>query len=215
MTSLADELAHRWQNLADELGWPRERARATGGELIARYGEDHRRYHDQGHVLAVLDALQDLSGGAAAAATRLAAWYHDAIYEGVPGDDEESSARLAESQLRDLGLADDQVERVARAVRATARHFDPDGDHDAETALVLDADLSPLAADAATYDANSRAIRAEYSHVPDEAFRAGRLAVVDALLARDRLFLTPAGHARYEDAARANLSRERDRLVDR
>lgn len=214
MTGLADELAHRWQNLAEEMAWPKTSARAIGDELISRYGEEHRRYHDQSHVLAVLDALEDLGGGTVTAEARLAAWYHDAIYEGVPGEDEEASARLAESHLRDLGLADAKVERVARAVRATARHFDPDRDQDDETALVLDADLSPLAADAATYDANSRAIRAEYSHVPDDAFRTGRLAVIDALLARDRLFLTPAGRARYEDAARANLNRERDRLVD-
>ena len=213
MTSPADQLTARWQVLAGDLGWPPDRARLVGQELIDRYGEGHRRYHDQGHVLAVLDALDDLTDGSPSAVTRLAAWYHDAIYDGIAGEDEEASARLAERQLRELGLAADKVGRVAGAVRATAHHAEPASDHDPETALVLDADLSPLAAGADTYAANTEAIRAEYSHVSDEAFRAGRLAVIEALLGREHLFMTPQGRARYEEQARTNLSRERAQLL--
>ena len=44
--------------------------------------------------------------------------------------------------------------------------------------------------------------------MPEDRFRAGRAAVLDGFFARDRLFFTEAGRARYEAAARENLARE-------
>ncbi|MFP3907724.1 MAG: metal-dependent phosphohydrolase [Acidimicrobiales bacterium] len=206
-------LSRRWHELIAELDVPAEPATEIGAELIARYGEPHRTYHDRAHLSAVLDTVDELAGQPPAPATvRLAAWYHDAIYQGR-ADDEQASARLAEDQLPGMGLAPDQVDDVAAMVRATARHFDPDADHDTTTALLLDADLAVLGADPAAYDAYCEGVRAEHPQVDDEAFRLGRLQVVDALLARDRLFLTPAGFDRFEAAARANLRRERDQLT--
>ena len=52
------------------------------------------------------------------------------------------------------------------------------------------------------------AVRAEYRHVPDDLFRAGRAAVLRALADQERLFHTPEGRARYESAARRNLAGE-------
>lgn len=206
-------LSIRWQELIAELNVPAEPAAGIGAELIARYGEPHRAYHTRAHLLAVLHTADELAVEPPAPATvRLAAWYHDAIHQGSD-DDERASARLAEDQLTSMGLAPDQVERVATMVRATARHFDPDADHDPTTALLLDADLAVLGTEPAVYDLYCDGVQAEHPRVDDEAFRLGRLQVVDALLTRNRLFLTPAGFERFESAARANLRRERARLT--
>lgn len=198
-------LTARWDGLLARLGasgdWP-----GTGRALIARWAEPHRRYHDLAHLTAVLDAVHDLAGHAQDLdAVRLAVWYHDAVYAGA-SDDEENSARLAESELSALGLPADLVAETARLVRLTATHDPAPGDSNGET--LCDADLAILAADPQAYAHYVEAVRAEYAHVPEDAFRAGRASVLGNLLALPALFRTTAGRERWEAAARANVEAE-------
>ena len=73
-------------------------------DLLDRWGEEHRKYHGRTHLLAVLEALDLLTEPAEPPRTVvLAAWFHDAVYRGVAGQDEEESARLAEDRLRRPG----------------------------------------------------------------------------------------------------------------
>ncbi|MBA3745759.1 metal-dependent phosphohydrolase [Sporichthya sp.] len=179
---------------------------ATGRDLIARWAEPHRRYHDLAHLTAVLDNLHDLAGHAQDLdAVRLAAWYHDAVYAGAP-DDEENSARLAEAELPALALPGALVAETARLVRLTATHDPAFGDHNGET--LCDADLAILAAGPANYARYVEAVRAEYAHVTDETFHAGRAEILRRLLAAPALFRTPAGRERWEADARANVRAE-------
>lgn len=53
---------------------------------------------------------------------------------------------------------------------------------------------------------NTAAIRAEYAHVSDAEFAAGRAAFFAAMLQRERLYWTPFG-AGLEAASRRNLRR--------
>ncbi len=199
-----DALTARWDGLLARLTG--SDPTATGRHLVARWAEPHRRYHDLAHLTAVLDAVHDLAGHARDLdAVRLAAWYHDAVYAGA-ADDEENSARLAEAELAALGLPGALVAETARLVRLTATHDPEPGDSNGET--LCDADLVILAADPKTYARYVEAVRAEYAHVPDEDFRAGRATVLGNLLALPTLFRTPAGRDRWEAAARANVSAE-------
>lgn len=184
---------------------------AAGADLLARWAQPHRRYHDTEHLTEVLAAVDLLVADAAdPAAVRLAAWFHDAVYDGRPGDDEEASAVLAEEVLTRLGVPDDRVARTARLVRMTAAHVPSDGDPD--EAVLSDADLAILAAPAPRYARYAAAVRAEYAHVPDDAFRAGRSAVLAGLVAADRLYRTAPGRQRWEAAARANVAAELEAL---
>ena len=70
---------------------------ALAGDLLARWGARGRRYHDPRHLEHCLDALEALGGGDETVV--LAVWFHDAVYEGRPGADEEASAQLAEERL--------------------------------------------------------------------------------------------------------------------
>lgn len=118
-------LARRWGELVADLGASTEPATEIGAELIARYGEPHRAYHGRAHLLAVLHTVDELADEPPAPATvRLAAWYHDAIYQGG-ADDEQASARLAEDQLTGMELAPDRIDRVATMVRATTTPLRP------------------------------------------------------------------------------------------
>nr|WP_206067786.1 metal-dependent phosphohydrolase [Nonomuraea sp. FMUSA5-5] len=218
-------------------------ALALGAELVARWAEPHRRYHTRTHLAAVLAAIDDLADEAAdLAAVRLAAWFHDAVYDGRPGWDEERSAQLAQARLPACGVPAQRVAEVARLVRLTAAH-DTLRPGDRNGAVLCDADLAILAAPpsgdrmpttgrtsddsmraigpvsgdftpatALTYDGYARAIRQEYAHVPDVAFAEGRSAVLRRLLAAPALYRTPRARALWEERARANMTGELARL---
>ena len=88
------------------LAAPPEAAEAAGRDLIDRYAEPQRRYHDGRHLAEVLAAVDRLAEHAEdLTAVRLAAWFHDAVYEPAasPGANEEASARLAAHVLTRLG----------------------------------------------------------------------------------------------------------------
>ncbi len=176
-------------------------------DLLDRWGEEHRRYHGRTHLLAVLEALDRLTAPAHPPRTvLLAAWFHDAVYRGIAGEDEEESARLAEERLGQAGLPADEVDEVARLVRMTADHRPDPGDEPA--ALLSDADLSVLGGDPAAYARYLAAVREDFAHIGDADFAAGRAAVVRQLLELDPLFRTARGRELWQDAARRNLRGE-------
>lgn len=189
-----------------DLPWPLPHRTDVRDELVVAYGTD-RGYHDLQHLAEVLTRLAEL-GAADDAEVVLAAWFHDAVYDGGT-DLEERSALLAAARLAG---EDVDVDEVVRLVRLTADHR-PAADDRRGQALV-DADLAILAAPQERYDAYRRAVRTEYAHVPDQDFRAGRRAVLQDLAGRERLFHTAHGHAQWNAPARANLAREIAELSD-
>jgi len=185
-------------------------AATVGDELIASWSEPHRRYHSVVHlrdILSKIDLLADYADNLDA--IRLAAWYHDAVYQGL-ADDEELSARRAESELSELGLAPELVAEVARLVRMTAGHSPEPGDRNGE--VLSDADLAPLAIPRDRYQANTAIIREEYAHVSDEAFHRGRLRVVVRFLDGSGVFRTEYGRQNWEAIALDNLRAELETL---
>jgi predicted metal-dependent HD superfamily phosphohydrolase len=190
-------------SLADR--WPLADHDELRDELIAAWDRDG--YHDQLHLTEVLDRLDQLGRGGAgfdATTVALAAWFHDAVYEGA-GDDEERSAQWAESALPQA-----YADEVARLVRMTVHHR-PADDDPAGSAL-SDADLGILAAPQERYETYAAGVRADFAHVSDTEFRAGRAAVLADLAAKQSLFHTARGRELWEDRARANLARELEEL---
>jgi predicted metal-dependent HD superfamily phosphohydrolase len=179
----------------------------AGRDLLVRWSEPHRRYHDLQHLAVVLSIVDELGGPAA---VRLAAWYHDAVYDPRAADNEEHSARLAADTLTALAVRPDLVDEVARLVRLTASH-DPRPE-DVDGKLLCDADLAVLARPWDEYQQYAAAVRAEYRYVNDADFRAGRGAVLRHLRGLPVLFHTTELHDRWEALARANLTRELDAL---
>jgi predicted metal-dependent HD superfamily phosphohydrolase len=191
-------------------GAPVAQLEGAAQDLLRRWSEPHRGYHDVRHLAEVLNRLRELAAaGVAAAATpevRLAAWFHDAVYDGSPGADEEASALLAHDQLLALSVPDTVSRRVCELVRVTAAHAVPAGD--AGAAALCDADLAVLAADPDRYADYVAGVRREYAALDDATFRAGRAAVLRRLLDRPALFTTEVARQWWEQAARANVSRE-------
>jgi predicted metal-dependent HD superfamily phosphohydrolase len=176
-------------------------------DLVARYSEPHRRYHNLSHARAVArDAvlLVPLSDKEKAVLT-LAACAHDVVYDAIPGTDEQLSASWAREWLGRSGL-EPYASRVSDLILMTIKHSADPSDHVA--CALLDADLAILGSSVEDYDAYAAAVRQEYSAVPDEAWRTGRSRVLTSLLDRNQLYLTPAGRDRWEAQARRNLTRE-------
>jgi predicted metal-dependent HD superfamily phosphohydrolase/outer membrane protein assembly factor BamB len=183
-------------------------AQPLGDDLLARYTEQQRHYHDQRHLTEMLEAIDELAELADDADTvRLAAWFHDAIYDpkADPGENEEVSAQLAELELSAYGVPAEQVEEVGRLIRLTAKHdCDPD---DGNGAVLCDADLRILSLPADRYDEYAAGIREEYGHISDRDFARGRMTFLQGL-AGTPLYATSRGHEKWESAARENLERE-------
>ena len=210
---LRPRLGRAWGRLGGRLldaPVPSARWGGLGEDLLDRWSEPHRSYHALPHLASVLHgvALLERHGECRAEQSPtllLAAWYHDAVYAGSAGADEEASARLAEQQL-DPVLPDAVVEETARLVRLTASHAPEEGD--LSGAVLVDADLEVLGREPALYRRYAEQVRRDYAHVPEDQFRAGRAQVLRRLLEVPELFRTASGRRLWEDQARINLERE-------
>jgi predicted metal-dependent HD superfamily phosphohydrolase len=180
-------------------------ARTEWAAVVDAWSQPHRRYHDLAHLAAVLGLVSALPGATDPDAVRLAAWYHDVAYEPDRTDNEQVSAERARVGLRGL-VPDARIDEVERLVLLTAGH-DPEPD-DANGAVLCDADLAVLAGPPDAYAAYASAVREEYGHLPDAEFTAGRIAVLEHLLALPALYRTPDAAAQWADRAAANLTAE-------
>jgi predicted metal-dependent HD superfamily phosphohydrolase len=196
----------RWLDLAHRLGITRVTAEAIWRGLASAYGADGRFYHNLQHIQHALDVAEQLRDVAADfTAVQLALWFHDVVYDPRRSDNEAQSAAYAERVLRPLGVPDALLAKVRDLILATKTHEAAD---DPDVWVMLDADLAILSAPPAQYDAYARAIRQEYSFVPEEAYVVGRTAVLQKFLARSPFYLTEWMRELRDTAVTQNLSRE-------
>jgi predicted metal-dependent HD superfamily phosphohydrolase len=173
-------------------------------QLVAAYSEPQRHYHTLQHLrecLAHFEAAASLAKRPAE--VELALWFHDAVYDAQRQDNEERSAEWARRSILAAGCGEDVALRVQALVLATASHEAVADDPDLQ--LLLDIDLAILGAAPARFAEYERQIRAEYAHVPEPLFRAGRARVLAGFLARPRVYATAAFHDALEQRARANI----------
>lgn len=203
-----------WGDLWARLG-ARSDPRPIHQEIRRAYGEPHRYYHTLEHVARVLELLDTVQGRLARPAeAELALWLHDVIYHPRAGDNEARSAAYAQDLLQ-AGQVDRRVgDRVAALILAT-RHVagaaPPAGEAGADTAYVLDTDLSILGAPEPEFDRYEAQVRREYGYRSDEEWRQGRARVLGMFQARARIYVTPE-FAHLEAPARLNLARALGRI---
>ena len=190
---------------------------AVGLDLLRRLEEPHRSYHTARHVVEMSSAIEELEREGVvtdreAALAGVAACFHDAVYDpgAQPGANEADSAELATRALTSLGLDADDVAMVRRLVLATELHEAPPDD--GLDAAFHDADLWILAAPEDRFDEYCAQVREEYAAVPDDAFAAGRRAVLEPFLRRDTVYATRHGRRTWGERARLNVARELTRL---
>lgn len=196
---------------------------ALGEDLLERYEQPHRKYHTSVHLSEMLTALKTLykrHHTATPRAVLLAAWFHDAVYEANPGEDEAASADLARTALTPLAstgsLTNREVTAIAHLIELTASHQLADGTEEytsgaltrADAAFFLDADLAILAADSPRYTRYVAGVRAEYAHYAPDAFTRGRAAILQGFLNRTAIYASDTAHLLWDAPARLNLRTE-------
>lgn len=176
--------------------------------LEAAYAQPHRRYHARAHIEDCLAKLAGVDGLTAGERRCLehAIWWHDAVYDPTASDNEEASALMARRDLAAMDVDAAAIDEVARLILLTKGHTVAPGDR--LGAIMVSIDLSILGEAREVYEGYARGVRAEYRHVPDDAFCAGRSRVLQGFLAAPRIFPDPAFAEHYEAAARANIARE-------
>lgn len=195
-------LLNRWRGLAGS------NSDALGEALIRAWDEPQRRYHDQSHLVWLLDEAERRAALIADAAfVGYAIWFHDAVYEPGRPDNETLSADWARTSLTH---APDMAARVAHVIDMTKNHAV--GEASGDAALFLDMDIAVLGQPWETYCAYAAGIRAEYPHVVDPAFAAGRGAFLEKELEHERTFRTDLYESELGDAARANMRWELEEM---
>lgn len=183
-------------------------------DLVRRYGEAHREYHNLEHLTEVLEQfVEHQDQWRRPNEVYLACLFHDAIYSPLRKDNEERSAQLAATQLSSApGASWVDPALVVSLILQTSRHGSVTGAIASDEALFLDCDMAILGAPPERYRRYSAAIAKEFGAVPSFLFRGKRARFVSRLLAADRIFMTDVYQRRLGAAAVRNLTWERDAL---
>ncbi len=180
--------------------------------VTAHHAEPHRHYHTLVHALNVAEFCNALSPNDRKQKhipLRIAAWFHDIIYDPKSPTNEKDSTTLMRHTLRDW-ISENNLEEAEALIRMTKSHGSA---KTPDEKILADADLSILAEETSAYQTYVRAIRQEYAHVDDAIFTAGRAKFLDAMLQRmkesGQLFTHL--HPLHEHQAKVNLVIERER----
>ena len=175
-------------------------------QLLAAHAGPDRHYHGLQHIAECLQWLEQLRPQVAQPAElALALCFHDAIYNPQAKDNELRSAAWAQAVMQAAGAAPDAVQRVDALVMATC-HFQPaQAQLPADSAWMLDIDLSILGAPAARFAQYQAQIQAEYAWVAPADYALRRQAVLRSFLQRPAIYQTATMQARLEAQARDNL----------
>jgi predicted metal-dependent HD superfamily phosphohydrolase len=179
-------------------------------ELQRRYAEPHRAFHRWPRVAELLAQAEDV---AAAIADRgafiLAVLFHKAVFDRREADSARRSAALMREMLG-AGAPDWTLARAERLILALDAQKVPetrDASLRGDAALLLDMDNAVLGSPTADFDAYEAGYREEFAHLREDNYRLGRVAALQMLLWRERIFLTDRYYLPLEKRARRNVER--------
>jgi len=114
-------LVRAWLDLSSRVD-ARDDVAGVGAALLGRWAEKQRAYHDLAHLSEVLERVDLLAAEAERPdVVRLAAWFHDAVYDATADDNEQRSAELAQRSLGRLRVDPDLVEQDRPAAACEVR----------------------------------------------------------------------------------------------
>lgn len=178
-----------WQELSSALGLQHSTSIGVGNYLLAQYSGNNRHYHNEQHIVAMLDGFDTLKTKFKyPLAALLAIFFHDVIYDAAKHDNEAQSAK----KMKDLlsGIVDSEIlAAAAYSIAATNKHIvTPNTD----TNLILDLDMAILGQPWAVYERYASNVMQEYLPVyGEEAYRQGRIVLfLEPTISRGHVFLT-------------------------
>src|SRR5262245_42579453 len=203
----SDYLRAQWVSLASRHTSNLSLIESLFNSIVDHYYECERVYHNLSHIQPLFSLSESLlSMFQNPDAVYFAIWFHDVIYDTKRSDNEEKSAEFASEALASLGVPEQTIAITREMILATKHHRGADLSWDMKA--FLDLDTSILGAPEEIYKEYSRAIRKEYSWVPDVLYREGRMKVLNDFLGRERIYHTEEFGAKYEAQARHNIAQE-------
>jgi predicted metal-dependent HD superfamily phosphohydrolase len=179
-------------------------------ELQRRYAEPHRAFHRWPRVAELLAQAEEVAAAIAdRSAFILAVLFHKAVFDRREAGCAKRSAALMREMLgRDAGdwtLA--RAERLILALEAQKIPETKDASLRGDTALLLDMDNVVLGAPPGEFAAYEAGYREEFAHLREDNYRMGRVAALQMLLWRERIYLTDRYYLPFEKRARRNVER--------
>jgi predicted metal-dependent HD superfamily phosphohydrolase len=193
----------RWRQLFENLGCNRP-SDAQFDNLVSRYSEKHRAYHNLTHINRCLKEFDGVSGRLTnPALVEASIWYHDAIYNTRSDRNEEDSALLAKRDLAALGINTDAVNIIHQLILSTKHNDKPD---DPDARYLIDMDISILGASTNAFQKYEHDIREEYKWVPIRLYRKMRSEILQSFITKKTIYYTEFFRHKYEHQARININ---------
>lgn len=179
-------------------------------QVVKAYSAPTRHYHDMYHLYNVISMwecnkhlLKDPD------AIFFAAIYHDIVYSSIRKNNEEKSADFYFKKIAE-NLPGIPNHIVICAILATKHNAESKKywEHNKDIQYLLDFDLEILGTrHEDTYEWYRTGVRKEYSIFPNKLYKAGRKAVLESFLKREKIYLTKEFQD-IEKRARKNLRKE-------
>ncbi|MTJ07752.1 hypothetical protein [Anabaena sp. UHCC 0204] len=202
---IQEKLFLHWQQTIKPFNIEKIAANQAFTDLVNTYSQPYRYYHNLkhlDHILSTINILQIYAQDLPS--VKLAAWFHDIIYNTHAQDNEEKSADYAANILESLGIPTSNINTVHQLILNTKNHQS----NDLNSQVLLDADLAILAAKPVEYQEYAEAIRQEYAWISELEYITGRRQILKGFLQRERIYFTPLMFESSEKFARDNLERE-------
>lgn len=173
--------------------------------LILPYLLEDRHYHELSHIEYMLSKHPNILISNELIA---AIWLHDIVYDPQSSTNEMESAALARDIFNkdkmDIGLLEDLI--LSTKNHEPLKTFRP-----YPARVLIDLDLAILGEAPKAYRTYAEAIRKEYSFVPDNLYREGRIKVLNSFLEKSQIYRSP-DFTQLEPRARYNIAEEIERL---
>lgn len=213
MDNILDYVKEKWNQLT-AFSKKHEVKDQLWADIVYRYSEQHRHYHNLSHIAFLFDLCdRHLDKISNPAVIGFAILYHDIVYDTYRPDNEEQSAELAETHLKQLNLNPSLIENIKTFIIATKDHKVPqEYFFKNDLSLFLDFDIAILASGAETYQLYSEKIRQEYMKYPDNIYKEGRKQALKKVLESERIFNSEDFVKTMEETARQNIIKEVEQL---
>lgn len=200
-------LKDKWFHLLSNFNVKEDLKDALWKEVFMHYTQKNRHYHNLYHVEDLLQQAEQFSSELEDyELMQFSIWYHDIIYKATRKDNELKSAQLAFHRLKEIDLEKKRIESCYQQIIATKTHQVDSKAEDIQ--FLLDFDLAILGRPWEQYVDYTRKIRKEYWMYPSFLYKRGRKKVLQHFLNLKRIFKTHHYYSKYEEQARANLTKE-------
>ena len=205
---MSDQIDSFWFALNDKIG-AKSDSRRELWKIKTAYSQDYRKYHNLKHIERGLQELNEVKGLSSESYLRIAYAYFFHDIEKT----KEQSANTALTAMDNAKLPVSFKTQVVYLILVT-KHSVTVEENYLDGQLIKDIDLSILGQPPDVFDEYETQIAEEFSWIkPPELYIQKRLAVLDNLIRRRHLFLTPHFQTKYEVQARLNLIRSIIRLT--